>query len=57
MARLFEKAMTDAASPTPPVPFKKPPVNASFAGKDYSVGATPDDELFDQFKTPDADAA
>lgn len=26
---------------------KRPPVNASFAGKDYSIGATPDDELFD----------
>lgn len=29
----------------------RPAVNASFAGKDYSVGATPDDQLFDQFRS------
>jgi hypothetical protein len=43
----LSRAMSARAGPNG----KKPAVNASFAGKDYSVGATPDDELFSQFNT------
>lgn len=42
--------------PTPPAPFKKPPVNASFAGVDYSI--SPDDPLsIDYVGSGDKEAA